>query len=557
MLIQLAIRDIVLIDRLELGFREGLSVLTGETGTGKSILLDAFALALGGRGDGSLVRHGEPQGQVIAVFDCPLDHPARTIAEKADIDTDGDLILRRVQLADGRTRAFVNDQPVSVQVLKAIGAALVEIHGQHDDRALMDPASHRAILDAYGNLVLEAEAVSMASRRFREAREALLSQQQRMDKARKEADFLRFAVEELTTLAAAQGEEEALAESRHAMMQAEKVASDIAEALEVIAGQNAPTPQISVVMRRLERRADQAPQLVGPSVKALDDALVALDVAREALEDAMRQTEFDPRDLEKAEERLFSLRAAARKYDVQTEELPAMRDRFAAELATLDAGEEQLSILEKAVTDAEKDYIAAAGILSAGRRRAADALNKAVQDELPPLKLENARFITEITNDEASRDANGFDKVEFWTQTNPGTRPGPMMKVASGGELSRFMLALKVVLADKGSAPTLVFDEIDTGVGGAVADAIGQRLGRLANRVQVIAVTHAPQVAARAASHFLIEKNFVSGSERVATRVALLETEPRQEEIARMLAGATITDEARAAASRLLQGAGA
>lgn len=551
MLIQLAIRDIVLIDRLELGFREGLSVLTGETGTGKSILLDAFALALGGRGDGSLVRHGEPQGQVIAVFDCPLDHLARIIAEKADIDTDGDLILRRVQLADGRTRAFVNDQPVSVQVLKAIGAALVEIHGQHDD-----PASHRAILDAYGNLVLEAEAVSMASRRFREAREALLSQQQRMDKARKEADFLRFAVEELTTLAAAQGEEEALAEARHAMVQAEKVSSDIAEALEVIAGQNAPTPQISVAMRRLERRADQAPQLVGPSVKALDDALVVLDVAREALEDAMRQTEFDPRDLEKAEERLFSLRAAARKYDVQTEELPAMRDRFAAELAALDAGEEQLGILEKAVTDAEKDYIAAAGILSAGRRRAADALNKAVQDELPPLKLENARFITEITNDEISRDANGFDKVEFWTQTNPGTRPGPMMKVASGGELSRFMLALKVVLADKGSAPTLVFDEIDTGVGGAVADAIGQRLGRLANRVQVIAVTHAPQVAVRAASHFLIEKNFVSGSERVATRVALLETEPRQEEIARMLAGVTITDEARAAASRLLQGAG-
>jgi len=556
MLIQLAIRDIVLIDRLELGFREGLSVLTGETGTGKSILLDAFALALGGRGDGSLVRHGEPQGQVIAVFDCPADHPARIIAEKADIDTDGDLILRRIQLADGRTRAFVNDQPVSVQVLKTIGTALVEIHGQHDDRALMDPASHRTILDAFGALNVEAETVASLSQRVRETRDELAFQRQRMDKARKEADFLRFAVEELTTLAAVPGEEEMLSAARQLMMQAEKVATDIAEALEIVAGQNSPGPQLSLAMRRLARRGDQAPQLVGPSVQALDEALIAIDAAREALEAAMRQTEFDPRDLERTEERLFSLRAAARKYDVQIEELPALRDRFAANLAALDAGEEQLIALEQAVAHADRDYVAAAHILSAGRRQAAEALDRAVQNELPPLRLENARFITEMSHDETARDATGFDKVEFWTQTNPGTRPGPMMKVASGGELSRFMLALKVVLADKGSAPTLIFDEIDTGVGGAVADAIGQRLERLAQQVQVIAVTHAPQVAARAACHYLIEKNRVSGSERVATRVAFLEAQPRREEIARMLAGATITDEARAAAARLLQAAG-
>ncbi|WP_243371644.1 DNA repair protein RecN [Microvirga solisilvae] len=556
MLIQLAIRDIVLIDRLELHFHEGLSVLTGETGAGKSILLDAFALALGGRGDGSLVRHGESQGQVTAVFDCPLDHPARRIARDAEIDVDGDLILRRVQVADGRTRAFVNDQPVSVQVLKAIGATLVEIHGQHDDRALVDPVSHRAILDAFGGLSDELQAVSDAARRVREARAALQEHRSRIEKARKEADFLRHAVDELTKLNPLAGEEEALAERRVVMMQSEKVAQDLNEAFEAVAGNSSPVPELSAALRKLERRSAQAPTLVDPSVKALDSALVAIDEARAALEEAIRATEYDPRELEQTEERLFALRAAARKYDVPADELAALRQRFEGDVAAIDAGEEQLSGLETALKEADQVYLKAARKLSEGRKKAAQALDSAVQAELPPLKLERAKFITEIQTDEDSRDPSGFERVEFWAQTNPGTRPGPLMKVASGGELSRFMLALKVVLADKGSAPTLVFDEIDTGVGGAVADAIGQRLGRLAKRVQVMAVTHAPQVAARAESHFLIAKEGVNGAEdRVATRVIPLEATPRREEIARMLAGATITEEARAAAARLLEAA--
>ena len=556
MLIQLAIRDIVLIDRLELHFHEGLSVLTGETGAGKSILLDAFALALGGRGDGSLVRHGESQGQVTAVFDCPMDHPARRIAREADIDVDGDLILRRVQVADGRTRAFVNDQPVSVQVLKAIGSNLVEIHGQHDDRALVDPVSHRAILDAFGSLSDELQAVGEAARRVREARTVLQEHRRRSDKARKEADFLRHAVEELTNLNPKAGEEEALAERRVIMMQSEKVSQDLNEAFDAVAGNASPIPELSAAVRKLERRSAQAPALIEPSVKALDAALVAIDEARAALEDAIRATEYDPRELEQTEERLFALRAAARKYDVPADELAALRQRFEGDVVAIDAGEEQLAGLEKALKEADQAYLAAARRLSEGRKKAAQALDAAVQAELPPLKLERARFITEIHTDEDSRDPAGFERVEFWAQTNPGTRPGPLMKVASGGELSRFMLALKVVLADKGSAPTLVFDEIDTGVGGAVADAIGQRLARLAKRVQVMAVTHAPQVAARAESHFLIAKEGINGAEdRVATRVIPLEAAPRREEIARMLAGATITEEARAAAARLLEAA--
>lgn len=556
MLIQLAIRDIVLIDRLELHFHEGLSVLTGETGAGKSILLDAFALALGGRGDGSLVRHGESQGQVTAVFDCPMDHPARRIAYESDIDVDGDLILRRVQVADGRTRAFVNDQPVSVQVLKAIGSTLVEIHGQHDDRALVDPVTHRAILDAFGGLGEELQAVGEASRRVRDARSALQEHRSRIEKARKEADFLRHAVEELTTLNPQAGEEEALAERRAVMMQSEKVAQDLNEAFEAVAGTSSPVPELSAAVRKLERRSAQAPSLVEPSVRALDAALVAIDEARAALEEAIRATEYDPRELEQTEERLFALRAAARKYDVPADELAALRQRFEGDVAAIDAGEEQLAGLEKALKEADQAYIAAARKLSAGRKKAAQALDAAVQAELPPLKLERAKFITEITTDEDSRDPAGFERVEFWAQTNPGTRPGPLMKVASGGELSRFMLALKVVLADKGSAPTLVFDEIDTGVGGAVADAIGQRLARLSRQVQVMAVTHAPQVAARAQTHFLIAKEGIPGAEdRVATRVVPLEATPRREEIARMLAGATITEEARAAAARLLAAA--
>ncbi|BAQ45734.1 MULTISPECIES: DNA repair protein RecN [Methylobacterium] len=555
MLVQLAIRDIVLIDKLELNFREGLSVLTGETGAGKSILLDAFTLALGGRGDGRLVRQGEAQGQVTAVFDVAPDHPARTIAAASDIDTEGDLILRRIQVADGRTRAFVNDQPVGVQVLRAIGAALVEIHGQHDDRALSDSTTHRAILDAFGGLGTRQTAVADAARRVRQARTALSEHRARVEAARKEVDFLRHAVEELAALDPKPGEETELAERRTLMQQGEKVARELNEALDAVGGQGSPTAHLSAALRKLERRAAQAPALVEPSINALDNALVALDEARTCLEDALQAAEFDPRELERVEERLFGLRAAARKYNVAVDDLAALRGRYEGDVAVIDAGEEALGRLEATLAAADAAYLEKAEALSKGRRKAASALDKAVQAELPPLKLERARFITEIATDPEARDPAGLDRVEFWAQTNPGTRPGPMMKVASGGELSRFMLALKVVLADKGSAPTLIFDEIDTGVGGAVADAIGARLARLSARVQTVAVTHAPQVAARASTHFLIAKEAVKGSDRVATRVKPLAAMPRQEEIARMLAGATVTEEARAAAARLLQAA--
>lgn len=556
MLAQLSIRDIVLIDRLDLGFREGLSVLTGETGAGKSILLDGFALALGGRGDGSLVRHGEAQGQVSAVFDLPLDHAARKLAHAQEIDTDGDLILRRVQYADGRTRAFINDQPVSVQILRMVGAAIVEIHGQHDDRALTDPAQHRAILDGFGGLERQAEAVAEASDTLKRARQALQSQRMRVEAARKEADFLRHAVEELGKLAPQPGEEDALAATRQSMMQAEKVARDLIDAHEAVGGQASPVATLAAVLRRLERRAGQAPELVDPSIAALNTAIVALEEAGETLSAAMRAAEYDPREQERIEERLFALRAAGRKYDVPVDGLPVLAATMASDLAALDESESSLARLEADLNEAEGAFVARAQALSEARKAAAARLDAAVKAELPPLKLERARFITRVESDEAARGPEGFDRVEFWVETNPGTRPGPMMKVASGGELSRFMLALKVVLAERGSAPTLVFDEIDTGVGGAVADAIGERLARLAGQVQVISVTHAPQVAAKAGQHFLIAKSAEGEAARTVTRVTALAEQSRREEIARMLAGASITEEARAAAGRLLQAAG-
>jgi DNA repair protein RecN (Recombination protein N) len=557
MLAQLSIRDIVLIDRLDLAFGTGLSVLTGETGAGKSILLDGFALALGGRGDGSLVRHGEAQGQVSAVFDLPLDHPARKLAQAQEIDTDGDLILRRVQYADGRTRAFVNDQPVSVQILRMIGAAIVEIHGQHDDRALTDAAQHRTILDGFGGLEALAEATSGASESLKRARQALQAQRIRVEAARKEADFLRHAVAELGKLAPRPGEEEALATERQAMMQAEKVSRDLIEAYEAVGGQASPVPALSAVLRRLERRGAQAPALVDPSMAALNTAIVALEEAGETLAAAMRAAEYDPREQERVEERLFALRAAGRKFDVPVDALADLAARMSADLADLDESEGSLSRLEAELAAAEAHYLKQAQALSAARHKAAAKLDGAVKAELPPLKLERARFITQIDSDGTARGPEGFDRVEFWVETNPGTRPGPMMKVASGGELSRFMLALKVVLAERGSAPTLVFDEIDTGVGGAVADAIGERLSRLAGRVQVISVTHAPQVAAKAGQHFLIAKSALAGdaAARTVTRVTPLKDQTRREEIARMLAGASITEEARAAAGRLLSAA--
>ncbi|MFM2281825.1 MAG: repair protein RecN [Pseudomonadota bacterium] len=555
MLAQLSIRDIVLIDRLDLTFEPGLSVLTGETGAGKSILLDSLSLALGGRGDGGLVRHGEDKGQVTAVFDIAMDHPLRALLRENGIDDDGDIIFRRVQSADGRTRAFICDQPVSVQLMRQAGAMLVEIHGQHDDRALVDPEAHRMLLDAFAGLSEEAEALGRLYKDWKDNGRELKSHRARVEAAAREADYLRASVEELEKLSPIDGEEEDLAERRSRMMKSERIAGDISEASDYLNGTASPVPHVASLVRRLERKASEAPGLLEETVAALDAALNHLSDAQNLVEQALRRTEFDPKELERVEERLFGLRAAARKFSVPVSDLPALAARMIADLAALDHGAEILKSLEERERRSREAYFEAARSLSKKRNNAGGALSEAVMAELPALKLERARFMTEISTDEDNAGAAGIDLVSFHVQTNPGTRGGPIMKVASGGELSRFLLALKVALADRGSAPTLVFDEIDTGVGGAVADAIGQRLKRLSTRVQVLSVTHAPQVAARATTHLLIAKGPVSDSDnRIATRVATMTEDERREEIARMLAGASITEEARAAAAKLLKG---
>ncbi|RZN13257.1 DNA repair protein RecN, partial [Bradyrhizobium sp. Leo121] len=533
MLARLSIRDIVLIERLDIEFSRGLAVLTGETGAGKSILLDAFALALGGRGDAGLVRHGAEQGQVTATFDVPKNHPAAKLLADNGLDDNGEMILRRVQLADGRTRAFINDQAISVQTLKAVGAALVEIHGQHDERALVDASTHRRLLDAFAGLEKDVAALESLWEARRSANAALEEHRAGMERAAREADYLRHASQELKTLAPKDGEETELAGRRTTMMQGEKIATDLREAQEAISGPHSPVAALSAAVRRLERRAASSPALVEPAVKAIDTAINALEEADQHLNAALAAADFDPAELERIEERLFALRAASRKYATPVDGLAALASKYAADVALIDAGADQLKKLEAAAAEADKRYGAAATRLSAVRTKSAEKLNKAVNAELAPLKLERAKFMTQVETDATSPGPEGIDRVEFWVQTNPGTKPGPLMKVASGGELSRFLLALKVVLSDRGSAPTLVFDEIDTGVGGAVADAIGARLSRLADKVQVMAVTHAPQVAARASQHLLISKDALDKGKRVATRVNALAADHRREEIAR------------------------
>jgi DNA repair protein RecN (Recombination protein N) len=555
MLVRLSIRDIVLIDQLDLEFPRGLTILTGETGAGKSILLDALSLALGARGDGNLVRAGATQGQVTAVFEPPADHPVHALLAAQDLPGDGEIILRRVQMADGRTRAYVNDQSVGAQTLKALGQGLVEIHGQHDERALVDASTHRRLLDAFAGLEKDVTALELLWDARRASYAALDEHRAGMERAAREADYLRHASDELKKLKPKDGEETSLAERRAMMMQGEKIATDLREAQDAISGNHSPVPALSAAVRRLERRAGNSPALVEPAVKAIDAAINALEEAEQHLNTALVAADFDPAELERIEERLFGLRAASRKYSTPVDGLAALAAKYAADVALIDAGADQLKKLETAAAEADARYSTAATKLSNARVKSADKLDKAVNSELAPLKLERARFTTQIDSDAKSPGPQGFDRVEFWVQTNPGTKPGPLMKVASGGELSRFLLALKVVLSDRGSAPTLVFDEIDTGVGGAVADAIGARLARLAEKVQVMAVTHAPQVAARAGQHLLISKDALDKGKRVATRVNALAADHRREEIARMLAGAEITAEARAAADRLLRAA--
>lgn len=552
MLNALSVRNIVLIDQLDLALDAGMTVLTGETGAGKSILLDALTLALGGRGDAALVRSGCDSGQVVAVLQLPVEHPARAALRDNAIADDEDIILRRVQFADGRTRAFINDQPVSAALLQRIGSQIVEIHGQHDDRALVDGATHRAALDAFGGLERQVGKLREAWQTLGDADAAVAAQQGLVAEALAREDYARHTVDELSALSPAVGEETELAERRQALMQIEKSAGDVGETDELLNGPMAPGPALSSLMRRLMRKIDGGATLFQPIVEGLDQTLLALDATSDALEALKRDMAYDPAELERVEERLFALRAAARKHQTSCDGLADVLAKYRNDLETLQGGETRLTALVAAAQQARDAYRLVAGGLSDLRGKAARQLSKAVEAELPDLKLGAAKFIVDHQIDPQRVNAAGFDQIAFHVQTNPGTTPGPLLKVASGGELSRFLLALKVVLADRGSAPVLIFDEIDTGVGGAVADAIGRRLARLADKVQVLTVTHAPQVAARAQRHLLIEKQVVKEGAFVRTHVKPLDPAARREEVARMLAGATVTEEARAAATKLM-----
>lgn len=552
MLSAISIRNIVLIDQLDLMLDRGMTALTGETGAGKSILLDSLSLALGGRGDAALVRKGCAHGQVVATLHLPDQHLVRDLMRENEIEDDEEIILRRVQYSDGRTRGFVNDQPVSAKFLRQLGEQLIEIHGQHDDRALVDPATHRTLLDAFGDCQTSLASLGAKHKALGEAQDALNRQEAKLSKAQQDEDFARHVIAELSELNTAVGEEETLAATRQRLMALEKAADEVRDADQVLNGPNAASSALAGLMRQLMRKGDAEGNLFTPLVESLDATLIALDRSAEALEEIKRQMDFDPLELERTEERLFALRAAARKHQISCDELPTMLAKYVEAIRDLEKGGDDLSALRIALNEARAAYVAAAKALTEQRSLAAKTLVGAVEAELPDLKLGQARFIVDHQVDETRESANGFDVVEFHVQTNPGTNPGPMMKVASGGELSRFLLALKVVLADKGSAPVLIFDEIDTGVGGAVADAIGKRLARLSDKVQVLSVTHAPQVAARATKHLLIEKQVIAEGSLTRTHVAELDDKGRREEVARMLAGSTITDEARAAAHRLI-----
>ncbi|MBI0474126.1 DNA repair protein RecN [Sphingomonas sp. MA1305] len=550
MLTALSIRDVVLIEALDLEFGSGLDVLTGETGAGKSILLDALGLALGARGESGLVRHGAAQATVTATFDPPTG-PLRALLDDNGIEVEpGEpLLVRRLVKADGGSRGFVNNQPAGAALLREMAPMLVEIHGQHDDRGLLNPRGHRALLDAFGRIDTADTARAWAA--FRDAEAKLAAARAEIETAARDREWLEHAVGELTALAAEPGEEEALAEKRRGMQRAEKIASELAAIDAHLDGSDGGLSQLRQAARVLERIAEDHPALA-EALAAIDRAVIEASAAEERLREAHGALAFDPRALEDDEARLFELRGMARKHRVQPDDLPALASELRERLDRLEAGEDGIAVLEATVAAARADYDAAADILSTRRRAAAERLDAAVAGELAPLKLDAARFRTVVQTVGADGwSAQGKDRVEFEIATNPGAPFAPLAKIASGGELSRFILALKVALAEEGGAATMIFDEIDRGVGGAVASAIGDRLARLAERTQLLVVTHSPQVAARGAEHLLIAKSHDGTVTRTGVRI--LDEAERREEIARMLSGATVTDEARAQADRLLE----
>ncbi len=549
MLAALEIRNVVLIEQLSLDFGEGLGVLTGETGAGKSILLDSLGLALGARGDTGLVRVGAGQAQVTAVFSVDEGHEAFALLAEQGIETDGcEIVLRRIVRSDGGSRAFVNDQSVSAQLLRDVGGTLIEIHGQHDERGLLNPKGHRALLDAFAGI--DAGPCGEAYRAWRDAEVALAAARETVERDERDREFLEHAVAELRALKPEPGEEETLAARRTDMLKGQKLSEDLDAISGDLDGSNGGLAQLRTAARRLDRVAGEHP-LLGEMLAALDRALAEAGEAEDHLRAVREALWFEPGELDDVESRLFELRGVARKHRVEPDRLADLAAEFEARAAAIAAGEAGLAGLERKVAAARETFINAAGALGAARRAAAERLDRAMAGELPPLKLEAAKFRTVVeTLPETQWSEAGTDRAEFEISTNPGAPFGPLMKIASGGELSRFMLALKVALSETRGQGTLIFDEIDRGVGGATASAIGERLARLAQGAQVLVVTHSPQVAARAAQQFRIEK--ASDGMEARTAVVRLDAAARREEIARMLSGAEITDEARAQAERLL-----
>ncbi|MFC3180702.1 DNA repair protein RecN [Cypionkella sinensis] len=545
MLRSLDIRDVLIIDRLTLEFAPGLNVLTGETGAGKSILLDALGFVLGWRGRAELVRAGAAQGEVVAEFDLPAGHAARAVLAEAGFDHPEDLILRRVNTADGRKTAFVNDRRVSGDVLRALSDTLVELHGQNDDRGLLNPRGHRSLLDAFAGL--DVSAARSAWRAQAQAREALASARSALERAQVEEDFLRHAVTELDKLNPEAGEEASLDARRRAMQGAERIRTDVQRAHSAL-GEGAEGA-ISDALRWLEAASDRAEGRLDAALAALGRALVELGEAQDGIESCLRGLDFRPGDLEALEERLFAIRALARKHGVLADDLGNFAENARARLAAIDGGAAGLAKLEKAVAEAELGYQREAMALTKARKAAATRLDRAMAAELAPLKMERAVFSTEISAGDPGPD--GMDAVQFTVATNPGAPAGALNKIASGGELSRFLLALKVCLTANTPGLTMIFDEIDRGVGGATADAVGRRLKALSSTAQVLVVTHSPQVAALGNHHWRVEKRVSKG--QTLSTVLALEPDARIEEIARMLAGDRVTEAARDAARALLE----
>jgi len=550
MLRQLVISDVVLIDRLELEFEPGLGALTGETGAGKSILLDSLGLALGDRADTGLVRSGQGSASVSAEIELPPGHPAFAALDEQGIayEPGEPLLLRRTLKADGGSRAFAGGAAVPAALLRDIAASAIEIHGQHDDRGLLNPKGHRDLLDAFGRL--DVGAVERAWARRSALMAELAEQRQALADAMRDCDWLDFAIEEIGALEVEEGEEVRLADARSQMKAAARIEDDLGALDQHYTGSDGGLSQLRQAARRLERIADAHP-LLAEALVATDRAIIEADEAEAKIAAAKAALAHSPIDLESAEARLFEIRGLARKHRVEADQLPALLDDMRARRAAIDHGSERIEELERALALADNDYALAAEALSAARAAAAGRLDLAVAGELAPLKLDSARFRTAIGAAEAG--PAGTDRVEFEVSTNPGAPFGGLTRIASGGELSRFILALKVALAEAGGARTMIFDEVDRGVGGAVASAIGERLARLAVDAQVLVVTHSPQVAARAAHHYRIEKSH--GPDGTRTTVRKLTADERREEVARMLSGAAITDEARAQAAKLLEAA--